>query len=199
MPSSLSHAMVAVTLGSLVAPRKLLRPFLIIGATCAVLPDIDAIGRPFYGGAGDLQTLGGHRGFTHSITFAALLGVVVSSVTAIDRRWTGQRVRFAVFIAVATALHGVLDLFTSIGATTSPVQFLSPFSNRGYAITGHPINGPFSELFLCLLPLIGVTRATWYVRGIPWPRWRTEEEIVSLGLHSTRSGPDRVRDSAARG
>ena len=112
MPSSLSHAMVAVTLGSLVAPRKLLRPFLIIGATCAVLPDIDAIGRPSYGVAGDLQSLGGHRGFTHSITFATMLGVVVSSVTAIDRRWTGQRVRLGIFIAVVTALHGVLDLVT---------------------------------------------------------------------------------------
>ena len=188
MPSSLSHAMVAVTVGSLVAPRELIRPFLIIGATCAVLPDIDAIGRPFYGVTGDLQTLGGHRGFTHSITFAALLGIVVSSVTAIDRRWRGQRIRLAVFIAIATALHGVLDLFTSIGASTSPVQFFSPFSTHGYALSRHPINGPFSELFLCLLPLIGVTRATWYVRGIPWPR-RRSQPIVSLGLHSTRSGP----------
>ena len=46
MPSSLSHAMVAVAAGSVIAPRRLLRPFLIIGAVCAVLPDIDAIGRP---------------------------------------------------------------------------------------------------------------------------------------------------------
>lgn len=190
MPSSLSHAMVAVTLGSLVAPRNLLRPFLIIGATCAVVPDIDAIGRPFYGAAGDVQALGGHRGFTHSITFAALLGVVASSVTVIDRGWTGQRVRFGVFVAIATALHGVLDLFTSIGAITSPVQFLSPFSTQGYAISRHPITGPFSELFLCLLPLIGVTCAIWYARGIPWPRWRSKA-IIGLGLDRVAVPPNK--------
>lgn len=185
MPSSLSHAMVAVTVGSLVAPRELLRPFLIIGATCAVLPDIDAIGRPFYGVAGDLQTVGGHRGFTHSITFAALLGVVVSSVTLVDPRSRGQRLRLGLFVAVVTALHGVLDLFTSIGALTSPVQFLSPFSSRGFAMSRHPINGPFSELFLCLVPLVGLTRAIWHVRGIPWPR-RRPEVIVTLGLGKNR-------------
>ena len=185
MPSSLSHAMVAVTVGSLVAPRRFLRPFLIIGATCAVFPDIDAIGRPFYGVAGDLQTLGGHRGLTHSITFAAMLGVAVSSATVVDPKWRGQRLRFGLFVAVATALHGVLDLFTSIGAITSPVQFMSPFSSRGFALSRHPINGLFSELFLCLLPLIGATRAIWYVRGIPWPR-RRSAEIVSLGLSKNR-------------
>ena len=119
--------MVAVTAGSLVAPRELLRPFLIIGATCAVLPDIDAIGRPLYGVAGDLQTLGGHRGFTHSMTFAALLGVVVSSVTVVDPRWRGQRLRLGLFVAAVTALHGVLDLFRRIGASPHPSSSLALF------------------------------------------------------------------------
>jgi len=37
MPSSLSHAMVAVAGGSIIAPRPLLRTFLTTGAVCAVL------------------------------------------------------------------------------------------------------------------------------------------------------------------
>ena len=41
----------------------------------------------------------------------------------------------------------------------------------------HPINGPFSELFLCLVPLVGLTRAIWHVRGIPWPRRRPEFDL----------------------
>ena len=82
---------------------------------------------PFYGAAGDLQALGGHRAFTHSITFAVLLGFGASLMTLVDGRWAGYRSRLAVFVAVVTALHGVLDIFTSIGATTSPVQFFSPF------------------------------------------------------------------------
>lgn len=176
--------MVAVAAGSVVAPRGLLRPFLIVGAACAVLPDVDAIGRTFYGAAGDVQALGGHRGLTHSITFAVLLGLVVSSVTLVDRRFRGYRARLALFIAATTALHGVLDAFTSIGALTSPVQFFSPFSTRGYTAPIHPIRGPFSELLLCLLPLVGITRAVWYVRGTPWPTW--SERPVTLGLDRHR-------------
>ena len=112
--------MVAVTAGSVLAPRPLLRPFLIIGAGCAVLPDIDAIGRLFYGASGDVQALGSHRAFTHSLTFATLLGVVVSLMALIDPRWRGHRVRVGLFVAIATGLHGVLDVFTSIGAAQRP-------------------------------------------------------------------------------
>ena len=54
---------------------------------CAVIPDIDAIGRPFYGAAGDLEWLGGHRGFTHSLTFAALLGLLAPLATIGRARW----------------------------------------------------------------------------------------------------------------
>lgn len=181
MPSSLSHAMIAVAAGSVVAPHALLRPFLVIGAVCAMLPDIDAIGRPFYGEPGDLQSLGGHRGFTHSLSFAAALGVIVASAMLLDSRWRGYRARFAIFIAFATAAHGALDALTSIGAETSPVQFFSPFSVRGYTASWHPIEGPFSELFFCLIPLVLFTRFVWYRRQIPWPR-RPEEKPVVLGL-----------------
>ena len=177
MPSSLSHAMVAVALGSAVAPRPLLRPFLIAGAVCAVVPDLDAIGRTF-GNGGDIEALGGHRGFTHSLAGAALAGLLVSFATLPDRAWSGHRLRLTFFIMAATAAQGVLDAFTIIGATTSPVQFLSPFSTRGYVSPWKPITGPFSELFFVLLPLIALTRWIWYVRGIPWPQRRREDPIV---------------------
>ena len=185
MPSSLAHAMVAVAVGSAAAPRSLLRPFLIIGAMCAVLPDIDAIGRPFNAVSGDLEFLGGHRAFTHSIAFAVLLGGLVSAVTLVSARWRRHRMRLAIFIAVVTACHGALDVYTSIGARTTPVQFFSPFSSRGYTASWHPINGPFSELFLILIPLIAVTRIAWYLRAIPWPRARREPPVV-LDLSQTK-------------
>ena len=179
MPSSLSHAMVAAAAGSVIAPRALLRPFLVVGAACAVLPDVDAIGRPFFGARGDLEILGRHRGFLHSLTFAAMLGVAVACATFAGSRWKGYRVRLALFVSAVTAAHGGLDTLTSIGASTSPVQFFSPFSPRGYTSSWHPINGPFSELFYCLLPLLLLTRFAWYLRGIRWPR-RMKEKAVEL-------------------
>ena len=181
MPSSVAHAMVAVAGGSAIAPKPLLRSFIVIGAICAVLPDIDAIGRPFYGASGDLALLGGHRAFTHSIAFAFLIALIMPVLTLRSERWRGHRVRLAVFVALATASHGVLDFYTSIGAITSPVQFFSPLSTRGYTASSHPINGPFSELFLILIPLATVTRLAWHVRAIPWPRIRRESPVI-LGL-----------------
>ena len=176
--------MVAVAAGSVVAPRPLLRPFLIIGAVCAVIPDIDAVGRVL--SLVEVDALGPHRGFTHSVTFAVLLGVVMVSATSGDRRWRGSRVRLWAFVTLATGLHGVLDLFTSIGATTSPVQFFSPFSTRGYALAWHPINGPFSELFLCLLPLMLVTRLVWHLRGFTWPTVRRQAVVLGVGRMERR-------------
>jgi inner membrane protein len=174
MPSSLSHALVAVAGGSMIAPRPLLRTFLITGVVCAVIPDIDAIGRPFYGVAGDLQSLGGHRGFTHSLAFAALLGLFAPLATLGRARWDGYRLLFGVFIALATVSHGLLDTTTSIGAVHDGVQFLSPFSSRQFTISRHLIHGPFSELFYVFLPLLALTRLIWYRRGILWPRRRRE-------------------------
>jgi inner membrane protein len=175
--------MVAVAGGSAIAPRPLVRTFIVIGAICAVVPDIDAIGRPFHGGAGDIAWLGGHRGFTHSIPFALLLGVVVACLTLWKSSFDGHRVRLTVFVAFSTASHGALDFYTSIGARTSPVQFWSPFSDRGYTAVSHPINGPFSELFLILIPLLLLTRLVWHLRGIHW-QWRRDVAPVVLNLRS---------------
>jgi membrane-bound metal-dependent hydrolase YbcI (DUF457 family) len=184
MPSSFSHAMIAVAGGSIIAPRRLLRPFLIAGAICAVLPDIDAIGRPFYGREGDLQFLGGHRGFTHSLLFAPLLGLAVACATLGSARWHGYRVRLGIFIALATFSHPLLDTITSIGVHTDGVQFLYPFSTHRYTMSRHLVHGPFSELFYLFLPLLFLTRFAWHVRGIPWPR-RTADTPVTIAERQT--------------
>jgi inner membrane protein len=179
MPSSLTHAIVAVAGGSAVAPRPLLRPFLIIGSVCAVIPDLDAVGRPFYGVPGDLQFLGGHRAFTHSLFFAAILGVVVALGTLTRVQWRGLRIRLALFVVVVTASHGALDALSE-NAIRQGIQFLSPFSLERYVAPWRPLDGP-NEFVLCLLPLLAITRFVWHVRGIPWPR-RSDEAPVTLDL-----------------
>ena len=170
--------MIAVAGASLVAPRHLVRPFAIAGAVCAVLPDLDAIGRSVPGFSGDLEFVGGHRGFTHSLLFAGMLGLVVGFTTCVSPLWQGYRARLAIFIAAATAAHGALDAVTTIG---EGIQFFSPLSLQRYTSWWKPIRGPFSELFLCLLPLIVVTRVVCHVRGVPWPR-RRKPELVTIAL-----------------
>jgi membrane-bound metal-dependent hydrolase YbcI (DUF457 family) len=142
---------------------------------------LDAIGSPFVNGIHHIEALGGHRGFTHSLAAAALTGIAAATGTLVSSRWKGYRLRFGFFVAIATATHGALDAFTTIGATTYPVQFFSPFSSRGYVSPWLPIMGPLTELVYVLLPLVAMTRLICHVRQIPWPR-RSPTEPVTLDL-----------------
>ena len=179
MPSSLGHALAAAAGGCALAPRHLLKPFLVAGAVCAVIPDIDAVGRLW--GGGDMEFIGGHRGFTHSIAFAALLGMLLPAATLGRAAWTGHRIRFGIFIAGATISHGLLDTVTSIGAAVDGVQFLYPWSTHRFTLARHLIHGPFSELFYLVLPLTLVTRVLFHLRKLPWPRRRNDgpQSVVS--------------------
>lgn len=79
----------------------------------------------------------GHRGFTHSLFFAALLAVIVvyffyKEEKPFSSRWwvlTG-------FFFVATASHGVLDAMTTGGRG---VAFFAPFSDARYFFPFRPI------------------------------------------------------------
>jgi inner membrane protein len=131
--SAFSHAVVALSIGSCFYRPSIPKRFWAIGAACSVLPDLDVIGFRYgvpYG------AFWGHRGFTHSLTFAALL---VSAVVAVEFRrgppglstfWTW------LYLFLATATHGVLDAMTDGGLG---VAFFSPFDNTRYFLPWTPI------------------------------------------------------------
>jgi inner membrane protein len=112
------------------------RRYWLAAGLCAVLPDLDAIGRPF--GALDLELIaGGHRGFTHSIAFAVALGATFAWGVFRDARWDGLRTRFWLCFSLATMTHGFLDALTTNG---DGVKFLSPFSDERFTSVWHPID-----------------------------------------------------------
>lgn len=84
------------------------------------------------------QIFGGHRGFTHSITFALLLGATVAFVGFRDARWSGQRLRLWTAFTLATLTHGVLDALTT--QQRPMVAFFSPFSSERFTFPWHPIH-----------------------------------------------------------
>ncbi len=92
-------------------------------ALCAMLPDADVLGLrlviPY-------DHVLGHRGVTHSLLFAAALGLA-----AAWREW-----RMAAFLAAVTASHGLLDAMTNGGMG---VAFFAPFSNHRYFLPWRPI------------------------------------------------------------
>jgi len=78
----------------------------------------------------------GHRGFSHSIVFAALLATFTWLLLRgdDDAPVGGMRIWTIVFLSALS--HGVLDAMTSGGLG---VAFFSPFSNHRYFFDWRPI------------------------------------------------------------
>jgi inner membrane protein len=85
----------------------------------------------------------GHRGFTHSLFFAAVVALLV---VPFAKRLGASPVDAFAFVFASLASHGLLDALTTGGLG---VAFLSPFSNARYflpwrVIVVSPIGiGPF--------------------------------------------------------
>jgi inner membrane protein len=131
MASAFTHAAAALALGT--AFRLPGRPwrFWIAGAACAALPDLDSIG--YYLGV-PYESAFGHRGFSHSLLFAALLATALVAFMRDERLGDGRRVW--IFLFLATASHGVLDAFTDGGGG---VAFFAPFDNTRHFMPWRPI------------------------------------------------------------
>jgi len=114
-----------------------------------MLPDIDVVG--FMLGV-PYSSIWGHRGITHSILFALLIGFVVG-LTAFARE---QRTRFTfvVYFFLVTLSHPLLDALTNGGRG---VALFAPFSNIRYFSPWRPIEvsplgiGFFSERGLAVI------------------------------------------------
>ena len=132
MPSVLTHPAVVLALGPAFA-RFGIRPRLwLVGTACSVIPDLDSIG---YHLGVPYNSLFGHRGFTHSLTFALALALLLAPLC----RRLSPPVSFltaTLFCFLCTASHGVLDALTNGGLG---VAFFSPFIQDRYFFPWHPI------------------------------------------------------------
>ena len=133
MASAFSHAVAALSLGTCFYRPGVSKRVWLAGAVCSVIPDLDVVGFRFGIRYGDFW---GHRGFTHSLVFAALLTAVVLFVCF--RRGAPGLGRFPLtaYLFLATASHGVLDAMTNGGLG---VAFFSPFDNTRYFLPWRPI------------------------------------------------------------
>lgn len=127
MASAFAHALTAITIGKIQNRKKRGAKFWLLGIVCSILPDADVItfkyGIPY-------ESFWGHRGFTHSFVFAALLAFLVvlifySKTKLMRLRWWALWLYFF----LATASHSILDAMTTGGRG---VAFFSPFDNERY-------------------------------------------------------------------
>ena len=131
MPSLPTHAIVSHALGqAATAESRGEWRFWAAAIICSVLPDFDVIGFGFGIHYGDLW---GHRGMTHSLLFAVMLGVIAA--TLLGGRRTQVLWNFFLLFVI-TASHGLLDAMTNGGLG---IAFFSPFDTTRYFFSWRPI------------------------------------------------------------
>ncbi len=133
MASAFSHGVAALGIGACFYRSGTSNRVWAAGVFCSVIPDLDVIGFPFGIRYGDFW---GHRGFTHSLLFAALLASIVM-LTGFRRAAPGlSQLPMWIYFFLATASHGLLDAMTDGGLG---VAFFSPFDNHRYFLPWTPI------------------------------------------------------------
>ncbi len=133
MPTIFSHAVAAAALVAAFPARVVPRRWAILGAACAMSPDLDVIGFPF---GVPYESLLGHRGLTHSIAFAVALSGLACLAMASRIIPPARRGWVWCYLFLATMSHAVLDAFTDGGLG---VAFFSPFDPTRYLSPVTPI------------------------------------------------------------
>ncbi len=129
MPTIIGHAISGAAFAALT--RKARVKILFLSICCAVFPDLDVVafrlGIPY-------EHWLGHRGFSHSILFAALLAAGASLFALKE----SPKVRYLAFLTffLSALSHGLLDAMTNGGLG---VAFFSPFQNERYFLPWRPV------------------------------------------------------------
>lgn len=105
----------------------------LVGAVCAVAPDLDVVGFRFGIEYGDFL---GHRGLTHSIPFAAALATAVVGLSFRNGVPGMPRGPLWLYLFLAIASHGLLDALTNGGLG---IALFAPFDNSRYFFPVTPI------------------------------------------------------------
>lgn len=148
MTTLISHPLPILALGLALGPRWVPPRLLLVSLLFTCLPDADVLA--FKLGIAYADAFG-HRGFSHSLLFAGLTGVL----GALGCRLLGcGPLKAFTWIALATASHSLLDAATDGGLG---VAWLWPWSEQRFFLPWRPIevspfvNGFFSQRGLQVL------------------------------------------------
>lgn len=130
MPTLITHAIAPVVARVGLGSQRISNRLLAVACCAAVAPDADVLAFLFGIPYGDPL---GHRGLSHSITLALLVGFACSFAY----KWLQSgRVLAFLFVAASMASHGLFDALTNGGLG---VAFFWPFSDARYFFPNQPI------------------------------------------------------------
>jgi len=162
MPSVFSHAIAAVALGAVAAGGRSRAIVWGLGALCAVAPDLDVV--TSYVFRIPYDHILGHRGLSHSLLLAAVLGMLAAVVAHRTLAESPSMAKLWVFFFVAAASHGLLDSMTDGGLG---VAFFAPFDNTRYFLSWRPI--PVSPMSVAGLMTTRGLRVIRWEFALFWP------------------------------
>ncbi|QEC74842.1 metal-dependent hydrolase [Mucilaginibacter ginsenosidivorax] len=124
---SVTHITLGACIGELVLGKKLGKQALMWGAIAQSLPDIDSAGALFLSPE---QALLAHRGITHSLVFALVVGLALAFlVRRIHHKVYVPFVTLALFFCLQLMLHDLLDTCNAYGT-----GLLEPFSHQRFSV-----------------------------------------------------------------
>ena len=109
MASVFGHILVSSTIGVTGFSRETSYKALLLAGICSTIPDADVLAFRF-----DIPytSIWGHRGWTHSLTFALAFGTAIAGLFyGNSRDWW----KMAFWFVLATASHPLLDMLTNGG------------------------------------------------------------------------------------
>ena len=132
MPTIMTHSFVGLAAATVVGGRSTPKRFWLLSLILPALPDIDTAS--FVLGFPHSHGITGHRGISHSLLMAAVVGMAVGFVffRRVSRRWWA----YGLFFSIITASHGLLDTITNGGGA---VALLWPFSDRRFFSSWRPL------------------------------------------------------------
>lgn len=128
MPTIITHTAVPLALGLGLGSNVIPRRLLLAGIAAAMVPDLDVIGLKLgIAYANDM----GHRGVTHSLLFAIVLGLIAGYLAP---RLKARPLAAGLFVFLSCASHGLLDMCTNGGLG---IAYFWPLLHERYFLPVH--------------------------------------------------------------
>lgn len=174
MASAFAHVAVAYALGKTFRLPISAWRLWSLSVVCCLLPDADVVG--FFLGIPYGHPLG-HRGFTHSIVFAILVGLLVPRLASSRiSYWTSGYWMLVLYFSLVTMSHGFLDALTDGGLG---IAFFAPFDATRYFLPWRPISvSPIgiSEFFTAYGLGVVLSELMWI--GLPVGFWLVVLRVI---------------------
>jgi len=156
--------------------------FWLLTVLCCVLPDADVLGLvlgiPY-------EHIWGHRGMTHSLAFAVLLGIIVPKLAVPTLfYWSGRYAALVIYFGFVTLSHSLMDALTDGGLG---VAFFAPFDATRYFFPWRPIAvSPIgiSQFFSPWGLSVLLTEGIWI--GVPSCLWLGILQVVRRGVNRSK-------------